>query len=199
MTDWRESEQRGVRGYRCDSLWLPRCSEVLDVLFPDAMRYIDTGKLERGTRLHQAVQNGLRMGKWDEVQKTLPDADVPAFTAIRRWVHQWVAKTVLVEEVMTSVKYGYASRIDCAVLVKPDMTLVVPDWKFAENHDLRYDIQAEAHRHLDFETPPHVWIIAANGSGEVRVRKHKDNAIQWHYFLSALNVLKCRMQNGRAA
>ena len=193
QSDWIETEAMGVAGYANGTRWLPRCSAVLDVLFPTAMRYVDTAALERGTRLHQAAQDGLRSGKWNVA--ALSDADRPAIEGLHKWIRTWVKRTIAVEKVLLSDRHGYASRIDCAVQMKSG-AVVMPDWKFSESHNFRFEYQAEAHRHLDFAEPTQVWIVSVDSTGTVRVRKHQENAHQWHRFLAALTVLKCRMEHG---
>lgn len=194
MSEWVEAEREGIRGYANNGSWLPRTSAVLDILFPGTMRYVDTSALDRGTRLHAAVLQGFRTGKWKQAGESLPPEDSKSFTSITQWVKQWVKTTVTAESVCLSTRYGYASRIDCAVILKSG-AFVVPDWKFAEAHDVRYEIQAEAHRHLDFEQTPQVWIVSVNRDGVLRVRKHHEHPQHWAAYLSALNVLKYRLNH----
>ena len=80
---------------------------------------------------------------------------------------------------------GYASRADCAVVLKSG-AFVVPDWKFTAAHDIRYEVQAEAHRHLDFEQKPQVWIVSINRACVLRVLKHHEHPQHWEVTASSL-------------
>ena len=145
MTDWTETDCNGVRGYAKGDLWYPRTSAILDVLMPLPMRYLPQEALSRGTRLHAAVCSAVRSGGWLGAKNGLSGEDQASFQAVAKWVKAHVKRVVMAEEVIISKRYGYASRIDCAVVTKSGQ-FVVLDWKFAEAHDTRYVIQAEAHR-----------------------------------------------------
>jgi hypothetical protein len=192
---------KDIAGIRCRKnpagKWVPTASAALDLLFPDQGQWIHQADLDRGTRCHAWMEQWL---KWvydpnayahpDDLKEKTEQARVMIASNLFRSLGD--ARIIGVENSLFSKDGSWSATPDVDFLLRRQHIGI--DWKFAEHLDVRYDVQAEADRHLVPKMDA-VWLVQINAKGEVRVVKTKHNPHYWMAFSSAIGVLKWRLRN----
>lgn len=171
----------GIRGYQNEKAWYPSIHAVIAVLAPPSSAYQDEQAMALGSACHAFMADYL-LGRVGEP----PKAAALRIGALLRWHDTHVKdEPEAVEVPMALAGVGFAGTPDA---VYRAMTY---DWKFAESITLENLIQAEALRHL---TARPVTLVQAPKDGRIILHRPKPNPRLWAAFLSALGVLKFRME-----
>lgn len=171
-----------------------RVSDILKLLFPNSLDFVDTEALTRGTALHQAIENyanGLIYGApdtdfWDD-----PALDDRA-RAVIHWIQEQDIQVETAEERVNHA-YGFCGHPD--LLGKWKGREWCFDWKFAETLSEQNSIQAEGYLML-CNRP--VALVQCTKECKIIVKKMKYNPRHRAVFLSGLNVLKFQQKGGVA-
>jgi len=174
-----------------------RVSDVLNVLFPGGLDYVQESDLDRGTRLHFIMEvhcNNIIHGYEGDMPASWlgGNEDPSRIEAVAAWMEQQGLIPLTVEQEYCDATIGYEGHPDCvgyrfqrnADVKRQDLTI---DWKFAETITPGNLIQAEAYRRL-VGNP--VWLVQCNRKAEIKIHKCKPRPDLWAVFLSGLNVLK---------
>lgn len=163
---------------------LPRVSDVLKLIYPNSLDFVQEHHLERGTRLHESLEimvNNEIYGH-EGLADVIPEA---------KPVWDWMKAQDLIfhkAEEQVSHKYGFTGRPD---LLAEWMRLNwVFDYKFSEGLTEQNRMQMTAYHHL---TGRKCAFIQCDRKGKVKVKKYKPEPALWVVFLSGLNVLKFQL------
>jgi len=165
-----------------------RVSDVLAILFPDAMEWVPDAALDRGTRLHEYmefwVNTKMMGGSQPPHNGHLSDADTVRITAVTQWLDRQGIRFESTEDKVTH-EYGFCGHPDllCTWRQKPWCL----DYKFADSLVLSNEIQGEAYRWL---TGRPVALVQCTADAKIILTKLKPRPDLWAAFLSGLNVLK---------
>lgn len=191
-----ELEINGIRC--CDHPELdrpvPTVSAILDILFPASKAWIDQAALDEGTLCHAGTALALRqwiIGGFSAISR---DVYEPRIIRLLDWIRTMGFVPVEVERRRVHAQLGYAGRPDAVMRLEQAARIIVPDWKFAESIEERYEYQAQAYAPLvDCRARP--LIVQIPREGDVKPHPVKSDAFQWSNFISALNVAKHRIRS----
>ena len=194
MSAISEKTAYGMRGYTDGKLWVPSVSEILDVLAPMPKGWIDEEAMNEGTVLHRALfcmSKGQEYKIPHESHSAFPRAD-----AAMRWIDS-NGYRIVEAETHRLARAGYGGRPD-ALLLKGKQYFV-SDFKFAESLPKRYEVQVELYRRLDFgiTKPIYPVLVQVTKTGEVKPKYLKPNLQHYAAGLSAVNIIRWRIQNGK--
>jgi len=184
-----------VKGIRCrkrpDGKFVPTCSAVLDLLFPEQGNWISTDDLERGERCHQWIANWLLRRQMDmsDPPPLKAPSEALACTNLALWIIERQLKTLHVEQSLFSPAGDWSGTPDN--VAQSGNTLLAIDWKFSVSIQERFKVQAQAYRHLIPGSRASLVQVTANG-----VKEHRLTPNPHHFaaFQSAVNVLNWRLK-----
>jgi len=156
-----------------------RVSTVLKLLFPGSLDFVEQHQLDRGTRLHEAMEiwgNNQIHGYQGEV--------MPEIRPMVDWLEK---EAVVVESCEEWVEHplGFGGHPDCLATWRGKPYWI--DWKFAETISEQNQVQGNAYTHL-LKRPG--LFLQCNGAGIVRAVRCKRDPYLLAAFLSGLNVVK---------
>lgn len=191
-TDFVLTEQNGVRGYTDGIRFYPSVSAILDLLMPSKHQWIDVEDLDEGTRLHRAmkecIEGYLATSAW-------PVPTDPRVRALVNYLQQYGFVPLEAERTRVSDR-GFAGTPDALLMQRFGATILhtLPDWKFSEGLDERYEYQLMAYEFL-FEEPVDKSILFRVGKDCI-VKPHvvKKRPQYKAEFLNALAVMKVRLR-----
>ena len=182
---------KDVRGYKDETgKFMPASGSALDLLFPSAMSWIDQKYLDEGTKCHQEMKEAL---EWRMFNEEWPKSKNPRVAALLEALEEWKFIPLEAEQPRCSYIYGHAGMPD-ALMTRNDL-YVIPDWKFAESIDERYEYQLESYQPFFTHIVPRPALMLFQVTREAKVKAIvvKPNAKRWALFLNALAVLKFRL------
>lgn len=161
---------------------LPRVSDVLKLIYPNSLDFVQECHLERGTFLHEQMELYVNDQIYGHDGEIHPDIEGAV---------EWLkSQDIIFEsaEEQISHKYGYTGRPDALVLwnEKPYWF----DWKFSLSITLQNRMQGTAYCKLTGRPGA---FIQCDRKGKVKVKKYKPEPALWAVFISALNVLKFQL------
>lgn len=186
------TEYRGVRGYQDEAgKFYPSTGSILDILLGSSVGWIDEKYLAEGTLCHEEMKLACDLyqikGRWTTSLN-------PRVQALITHLETWGFIPLEAEQPRCSTLYGYAGTPDA--LMTRGGVYVVPDWKFAESVDERYQYQLESYQHFFYhlEVRPALMIFKVNREAKVTPIVVKPKAQHWAEFLAALTVMKRRLR-----
>jgi len=170
-----------------------RVSDVLAILYPDALDWVPDSALDRGTRLHEYNEhwvNTLLMGQIEPPNSNhLSDTDSLRIRAVIGWLDIQGIEFESTEE-KVSHEYGFSGHPDLLCMWRHKPWCL--DYKFADSLTEQNEIQGEAYRRL---TGRPVALVQCTGDAKIILKKLKPRPDLWAVFLSGLNVLKFQLKH----
>ena len=161
----------------------PRTSAVLALLYPGSLNFVGQEDLDRGSRLHAAMEVWVNNQLFGCTQTTeLPEAILP----ILEWLSRQGVQVTGAEVPYTS-PHGYTGTIDMEGTWKGKDWIF--DYKFAETISEQNHMQLEAYSRMSGKPAA---FLHCPRSGKMAVKKHKPDNRLWAAFLSGVNVLRFR-------
>ena len=161
---------------------LPRVSDILKILFPGNLDFVRQEDLDRGTRLHEAMEIWVN----NQIhQYESPTAIDPGILPMIEWLSKQPSIKFESAEEYVSHKYGVCGHPD--LLCQWRKLPYWFDWKFTEQLTEMNLIQGTAYNYL---TERRGAFIQCNKKGEITVHRCKTNPTHWSVFMSGLNVWK---------
>jgi len=182
---------KDIRGYRHQETWkfYPATGAVLDLLYPPKMEWIDQAYLDEGTRCHADMKSAcdwfIANGEW-------PTSSNHRVRALIKCLQDHELKPLEAEVTRCSDVYGHAGTPDA--FLGDGYATVLPDWKFAESLDERYQDQIQSYQAFFPSAIPRLMLFRVDRDGNVFPRKVQRNQKQWTLFLNALACLKFRLR-----
>lgn len=163
--------------------YFPRVSTIMALLYPNSLQFVQQEDLDRGTRLHEAMEiwvnnqaNGY-CGTQQYPPEVLPMMD---------WLREHNAEFHGAEE-LCSHEYGFAGHPD--LLANIDARDMWIDYKFSESITEQNQMQGTVYTKL---TGRPGLFLQCTKAGKVTAKRCKPNPALWSAFLSGLNVWKFR-------
>ncbi|MDF2457646.1 MAG: hypothetical protein K0S79_62 [Nitrospira sp.] len=188
-------EHKGFRCYRWETQAIyPSVSAVKELLYGPISGWIDTAKLDEGTRCHQemerAIETWILTGSPDGVELS----ERPQ--KLIKWLQDTGWEPLATELPRVSTKYGYAGTLDA--VFRKGGTLMIPDYKFAESVGEQYHAQLMMYLNADYQDIAHkdrkAFILQVAKGQDVKPLAVKPNPVLWAEILAALTVLRKRMR-----
>ena len=160
---------------------LPRVSDILKILFPGNLDFVPQAALDRGTRLHEAMEIWVNNQLHHYTDPVTLDAGILP-------VIEWMSKQPLVlESAEEAVFHKFGVRGHPDLLCQWRKFPYWFDWKFVEQLSEVNLVQGTAYNYL---TGRKGVFIQCNKAGEVTIHRCKTNPAHWSAFVSGLNVWK---------
>ncbi len=166
---------------------LPRISDILKILYPNSLDFVQQHHLDRGTRLHKAMEDYCAVllseegGEIDMPEETLP---------VLRWVNETNVVFQSAEELVEH-RWGFCGHPDllCSI-IGIDYWV---DWKFSETITEQNRMQGTAYCYL---TGRKGLFVQCPHNGKVKAVQCKRDPHLWAGFLAGLGVKKFHLSRG---
>lgn len=166
---------------------LPRVSDILKILYPGSLDFVQDHHLEEGSRLHGIMERLVNDEIYGAEYGEVKDERVIA-------VWDWLKANDVIfhaTEEQHSHVYGFTGRPDLLANWKGQDYCF--DYKFAESISEQNRMQLMAYRYL---TGRKCAFIHCNREGVVKIIKQKPDPHLWAVFLAGLSVWKFHQRNG---